>query len=152
MTPPAPQAATARASISENTKANKIIVAAGFLLPSLERGRALDARILREAMTAAFGQGDQDGAWLWKDAYEASEAAALLFLRKYGPGMLRKAAAPVRYLAMLERIAALLPLMILQARTSRRSMPALPTRSPLSSPRRSTAASMPGTAPASIQG
>ena len=45
---------------------------------------------LREAMTAAFEASDQDGAWLWKDAYEASEAAAVLFLRKYGPGMLQE--------------------------------------------------------------
>src|SRR5208337_4168635 len=52
---------------------------------------------------------DQDGAWLWKDAYEASEAAAVLFLRKYAPGMLRKAGSPARYLAMLERLASLLP-------------------------------------------
>jgi len=60
-------------------------------------------------MTAAFEASDQDGAWLWKDAYEASEAAAVLFLRKYAPGMLRKAGSPARYLAMLERLASLLP-------------------------------------------
>ena len=45
-------------------------------------------------MTTAFEASDQDGAWLWKDAYEASEAAAVLFLRKYGSGMLRKAGGP----------------------------------------------------------
>ena len=60
-------------------------------------------------MTAAFEASDTDGAWLWKDAYEASEAAAVLFLRKYGSGMLRKAGGPARYLAMLERLSALLP-------------------------------------------
>ena len=60
-------------------------------------------------MTAAFEASDQDGAWLWKDAYEASEAAAVLFLRKYGPGMLKKAGSAARYLSMIERLAALLP-------------------------------------------
>ena len=109
MTTPAPQAAPARALTPPNPKASAIITAAGLLLPSLERGQPLDARTLREAMTAAFGKGDQDGAWLWKDAYEASEAAAFLFLRKYAPTMLRKAQGPAKYLAMLERIALLLP-------------------------------------------
>jgi protein strawberry notch len=78
-----------------------ILSAAAHLLPSLEGGRALDAHLLREAMTAAFAASDQDGAWGWKDAYEAAEAAAILFLRKYAGGMLRKASSPMRYLAML---------------------------------------------------
>ena len=60
-------------------------------------------------MTAAFEASDQDGAWLWKDAYEASEAAAVLFLRKYGPGILKKAGSAARALSMIERLAALLP-------------------------------------------
>ena len=60
-------------------------------------------------MTTAFEASDQHGAWLWKDAYEASEAAAVLFLRKYGPGILKKAGGSARALAMIERIAALLP-------------------------------------------
>ncbi len=60
---------------------------------SLERGLPLDAHLLREAMTTAFQASDQDGAWVWKDAYAASEAATL-FLRKYGPGILKKAAVP----------------------------------------------------------
>ena len=92
MTPPAPQAAAlARLPASQNTKAAKLLAAAAHLLASLERGIPLDAHLLREAMTAAFEASDQHGAWLWKDAYEASEAAAVLFLRKYGPGILKKA-------------------------------------------------------------
>ena len=85
------------------------MAAASLLLPSLEAGRSLDARTLREAMTSAFEASDQNGAWLWKDAYEASEAATVLFVRKYGPAMLRKAGGPARYLSMLERLSALLP-------------------------------------------
>ena len=110
MTPPAPQpAAPACLPVPQNIKAARILTAAAQLLPSLERGSALDARLLREAMTAAFEGSDQDGAWLWKDAYEASEAAAVQFLRKYGQDMLKKAASAARYLSMLERLAALLP-------------------------------------------
>ena len=111
MTPSVPLAA-ASACLPEhqNTKASKILMAATQLLASLERGRALDAHLLRDAMTAAFAASDQDGAWLWKDAYEAAEAAAVLFLRKYSHGMLTKAGSePARYLAMLERLSQLLP-------------------------------------------
>ena len=60
-------------------------------------------------MTAAFEASDTDGAWLWKDAYEASEAAAILFLQKYGAQIAGKAASPVRHLALIEKLAALLP-------------------------------------------
>ena len=109
MTPPVPQTATLHAPAKQNTKANKILAAAAHLLASLERGHALDAHLLREAMTGAFEASDQDGAWTWKDAYEASEAAAILFLRKYAQGMLNKGGSPARYLAMLERISGLLP-------------------------------------------
>ena len=37
-------------------------------------------------MEAAFGGTDAEGAWVWKDAYEALEAAQVLFLRKFGGG------------------------------------------------------------------
>lgn len=87
-----PTAAPACLPANHNPKASKILSAAVHLLASLERGHALDAHILREAMTTAFAASDQDGAWLWKDAYEASEAAAVLFLRKYAQGMLKRRA------------------------------------------------------------
>ena len=46
---------------------------------------------------------------MWKDAYEAGEAAQVLFLRRYGSAMRAKAGAPAAMLAMLARVAALLP-------------------------------------------
>ena len=90
-----------------------LLAAARTLLPVLEAGRALDARTLREAMTAAFGASDADGAWLWKDSYEAAEAALVLFLQRYGRAMRREAGAgpggPAAMLRMLETLAALEP-------------------------------------------
>ncbi len=110
MTPPLPLvAAPANLRAPQTSNAQNILSAAAALLCQLEAGKALDARTLREAMTEAFKASDQDGAWTWKDAYEASEAAAVLFLRKYAPAMLKKAGSPGRYLAMLEQVAALLP-------------------------------------------
>ncbi len=90
-----------------------LIAAARTLLPVLEAGRPLDAATLRTAMTGAFGASDAEGAWVWKDAYEAAEAAAVLFLQRYGRAMRRQAGAgpdgPGRTLAMLAAIAALEP-------------------------------------------
>jgi len=77
-----------------SAKASGILAAAASLLSSLEAGKSLDARILREAMLSAFQASDADGAWIWKDAYEAAEAAAVLFLRKYAKAMRAKAATP----------------------------------------------------------
>ena len=90
-----------------------LLAAAHTLLPVLEAGRALDARTLREAMTSAFNASDTDGAWLWKDSYEAAEAALVLFLQRYGRAMRREAGAgaggPAAMLRMLETLAALEP-------------------------------------------
>src|SRR3546814_1955180 len=58
-----------------------ILAAANLILPDLERGRAIDARALRAAMETAFHGSDADGAWDWKTAYDACEAAQILFLR-----------------------------------------------------------------------
>ena len=90
-----------------------LFAAAQTLLPVLEAGRPLDPAILRDAMTEAFGASDAEGGWVWKDAYEAAEAAVVLFVQRYGRGMRRTCGAgaggPRRMLAMLEAVAALEP-------------------------------------------
>jgi len=90
-----------------------LFTAATTLLPVLEAGRPLDAAILRDAMTRAFGASDARGAWVWKDAYEAAEAAVVLFIRRHGRAMRRHAGAgpdgPFAMLRMLEAVAALEP-------------------------------------------
>jgi hypothetical protein len=89
--------------------ASAIVNAARRLLTDLEQGRRIDAALLRNAMDAAFGASDASGAWNWKIAYDACEAATALFLRRHGAGMRAKAASPTAMLSMLMRIAALLP-------------------------------------------
>ncbi len=86
-----------------------ILAAANLLLSHLERGQRVDAAALRGAMETAFGVSDATGAWDWKLAYEACEAATVLFLRKYGKALFRKAASPAARLDQLARIAGLLP-------------------------------------------
>jgi predicted RNA methylase len=86
-----------------------IAAAAHLLLPHLERGSRIDAVVLRAAMEHAFGGSDAAGAWDWKTAYDACEAATVLFMRKFGPTIRARAATPAAELSMLGRIAALLP-------------------------------------------
>ncbi|WP_299364075.1 strawberry notch-like NTP hydrolase domain-containing protein [uncultured Paracoccus sp.] len=86
-----------------------VFTAAGLLLPHLERGQRVDAATLRGAMEAAFGTSDATGAWDWKTAYDACEAATVLFLRKYGNALFRKAGSPSAILPQLTKIAGLLP-------------------------------------------
>ena len=86
-----------------------LFAAAELLLPSLEAGKPLDAAALRTAMEDAFGASDGDGAWVWKDAYEAAEIAQVMMLAKYGAALQRQAASPTRLLAMIEKLALLVP-------------------------------------------
>jgi len=109
---PATVAANAAAPIplaSEPDTAAAILAAAQLLLPHLERGQRIDAPALRHAMETAFGGSDAAGAWNWKTAYEACEAATVLFLRRFGKALLRKGGSPAASLPLLGRIAALMP-------------------------------------------
>jgi hypothetical protein len=63
-----------------------LMAAAHSLLDPLARGQAVDTTALRAVMTTAFGGSHADGAWDWKSAYDAGEAATVLFLRKFGRG------------------------------------------------------------------
>ena len=109
-----PDPATASVSVRPAPSASDALFAAArTLLPVLEAGRPLDAGTLRDAMTRAFGATDAEGAWLWKDAYEAAEAAAVLFVQRYGRAMRKQTGAgpdgPRHMLAMLDAVAALEP-------------------------------------------
>jgi predicted RNA methylase len=87
-------------------KVSGIFHAATLLAQLLGQGRALDSRALRSAMEAAFGASDAEGAWVWKDAYDALEAAQVLFLRKFGGAMRTRAGSAAAMLEMLTRLAA----------------------------------------------
>ena len=112
--PPLPAAAIdPPASPARPSAGDALFAAAQALLSVLEAGRPLDTATLRDAMTETFGASDAEGGWVWKDAYEAAEAACVLFLQRYGRGMRRTCGAgadgPRRMLAMLGAVAALEP-------------------------------------------
>ena len=90
-------------------RASAIIAAAHRLLALLERGQRVDSASLRTAMETAFDASDATGVWDWKTAYEACECATVLFLRKYGRALFRRADTPVARLSALSKITGLLP-------------------------------------------
>ena len=80
-----------------------------LLLPFLEQGKPITTVALRAAMTDSFGGTDAEGFWVWKDAYEALEAAQILFLRRFGSAIVSQSSSPRAALAMMKRIAELIP-------------------------------------------
>jgi predicted RNA methylase len=103
-------AAASRARAPEPAdRAAALFHAVQLLLPDLERGHRIDATMLRAAMERACGGSDAEGAWDWKSAYDACEAAAVLFLRRFGRTMAARAGSCDALLPMLAKVAALLP-------------------------------------------
>ena len=100
-------------SPAHSDKPIRLLSAARSLMLRLSKGQALTAPVLRDALSGAFHGTDAEGAWVWKDAYDAAEAAIVLFLKRYGMAMRRQAGAgpqgPATMLSMLERLAALEP-------------------------------------------
>ncbi|MBX4870201.1 methylase [Rhizobium bangladeshense] len=91
------------------SSAERIVGAAAQITPFLERGKAVVSADLRQIMSEVFGGSDAEGFWLWKDAYEAAEAAQVLFLRKFGPAIMARIHEPHLVLSMLTKVAGLLP-------------------------------------------
>lgn len=104
-----PISATALAPVATPDIFPAIATAAERLLSPLLQSRPITNQILAEAMTAAFDGSDAEGAWDWKTAYDVCEAVQLLFLRRYGATIRKRAATPAAELGMLERIAGLFP-------------------------------------------
>ena len=71
-----------------------ILAVAEALQPALAAGQPIDTGMLRAEMERAFGGSDAAGAWDWKLAYEAGEAALVLFLRMFGRPLLARAGSP----------------------------------------------------------
>ena len=59
---------------------------------SRARSAASMRRCCAPRWNSDFGASDADGGWNWKTAYDACEAATVLFLRKFGPAMRARAA------------------------------------------------------------
>lgn len=92
-----------------STVAAKILAVAEALQPALAAGQPIDTGSLRAELERAFCGSDAAGAWDWKLAYEAGEAALVLFLRKFGRALLARSGSPAALLPVLAKVAGLLP-------------------------------------------
>ncbi|HXQ46067.1 MAG TPA: strawberry notch family protein [Caulobacteraceae bacterium] len=90
-----------------DTKAANLLAAARALTPHLNRSRPLDRKLVSGVMTTTFGASDAEGAWLWRDAYDAIEAALVLQLRRLSPQIGRLEDAPADIVALLANLSAL---------------------------------------------
>ncbi len=88
-------------------KAANLLAAARALTPHLNRSRALDRKLVSGVMTTTFGASDAEGAWLWRDAYDAIEAALALQLRRLAPQIGRLEDAPADIVALLANLSTL---------------------------------------------
>ncbi|OYX34564.1 MAG: methylase [Brevundimonas subvibrioides] len=87
--------------------AANVLAAARVLAVPLARSRPLDRRRVADVMTTAFGGTDADGAWCWRDAYDAIEAATVLQVRRLAPQIARLEEAPAEIAALLASVSAL---------------------------------------------
>lgn len=81
--------------------------AAKILARRLADAKPLTRAVMRAAMINAYGGADADGAWSWKDAYDAAETAEIRHLLKVGPALI--AGDPAEVIARLEALQALGP-------------------------------------------
>ena len=65
------------------------------------------ASLVANVMTTTFGGSDAEGAWLWRDAYDAIEAALVLQIRRLAPQIGRLEDAPAEIVALLANLAEL---------------------------------------------
>jgi predicted RNA methylase len=105
---PHPQTVSASPRLDTKTGGEALINAAEQIVSRLEHGKAVTSGDLRQIMTEALGGSDAEGLWLWKDAYEATEAAQVLFLRKFR-SIVSRGQSPRSTLAMLTKLANLVP-------------------------------------------
>ncbi|NKK95797.1 methylase, partial [Rhizobium leguminosarum bv. viciae] len=90
------------------SSAEGLMDAAAQVMFLLERGKTVATTDLRQIMNKIFGGSDAEGAWLWKEAYEATEIAQVLFLRKFR-AIVSGTQSPQVTLAMLTKVANLMP-------------------------------------------
>ena len=88
-------------------RAANLLAAARALAAQLARSRPLDRKLVSSVMTTGFGGSDAEGAWNWRDAYEAIEAATVLQIRRLAPQVARLEDAPVGIAALLATVGAL---------------------------------------------
>jgi len=94
-------------ALASGDKCANTLAAARALSPHLARSRPLDRKLVASTMTMSFGATDAQGAWNWRDAYDAIELAVVLQLRRLSPQIARLEDAPAQIAALLGGVNAL---------------------------------------------
>ncbi len=94
-------------ALASHDKCANTFAAARALTPHLARSRTLDRKLVSSTMTMCFGATDAEGAWNWRDAYDAIELAVVLQLRRLAPQIARLEDAPAQIAALLAALNAL---------------------------------------------
>jgi hypothetical protein len=89
--------------------AANVLAAARALAPHLNRSRTLDRRLVSGVLTMAFGASDAEGAWSWRDAYDACEAALVIQVRRMAAQVARLEDAPAEIGGLLAALDGLTP-------------------------------------------
>ncbi|MFA4938880.1 MAG: hypothetical protein WC597_06510 [Brevundimonas sp.] len=95
------------ATPSRSDRSANVLAAARALAIALARSRPLDRRLVADVMTTAFGASDAEGAWTWRDAYDAIEAGTVMQIRRLAPQVARLEDAPAEIAALLAGVSAL---------------------------------------------
>ena len=67
--------------LTTTNKAGSLLIAAEIILDCLKQEISISNFALKNIMTRAFGESDRNGAWRWKDAWDATEIAKILLFR-----------------------------------------------------------------------
>jgi len=94
-------------ALASPDKCANTFAAARALTPHLARSRTLDRKLVAATMTMSFGASDAEGAWNWRDAYDAIELAVVLQLRRLAPQIARLEDAPAQIAGLLASLNAL---------------------------------------------
>ncbi|GFE72311.1 strawberry notch-like NTP hydrolase domain-containing protein [Chroococcus sp. FPU101] len=76
--------------VKQLSPTHPLIQVANQLVPFLKQEETITNTVISRLMTEPSGGSDAEGYWLWKDAYEALEAAQVMLIQKQGQELFNK--------------------------------------------------------------
>jgi predicted RNA methylase len=103
--------------VKQLSPTHPLIQVANQLVPFLKQEETITNTVISRLMTESFGGSDAEGYWLWKDAYEALEAAQVMLIQQQGQELFNKFDRS-QALEEIERISRLCPTQSRRSETS----------------------------------
>ncbi|PIB95299.1 bifunctional class I SAM-dependent methyltransferase/DEAD/DEAH box helicase [Caulobacter sp. X] len=89
---------------ARDDKAANIVGAGKAIANAMAKNKPMDRKSVASVMTMMFGGDDANGAWSWKDAYEAIEVATVLHIKRHGVSLVRLEDDPLQAYTLLETL------------------------------------------------